>query len=157
MTIRGPGLGPTVARLRGLVGLRVDVGVMGPDAAQPHSGPDGLTLAGVAAVHEFGSADGRTPERSFLRATFDANRSRYAAQARRVAGRVLAGEAPGPLLEALGLGIAGDVQERIAAGIEPALAPATVARKGSSKPLIDTGRLRQSISSRVRRYVAGVV
>ncbi len=155
VTFRGPGLGPTIARLQSLIGMRVDVGVFAEVGALPHTGADGLTVAGVAAVHEFGTADGRIPERSFLRATFDANNSRYAGMAKRIAARVVDGEDPEGLLTALGLTIAGDVQERIAAGIEPTLAPATVARKGSSTPLIDTGRLRQSISSRVRRYVPG--
>lgn len=54
-------------------------------------------------------------------------------------------------LELLGLRAVGDVQSRIADGIEPAISKATAARKGSTKPLIDTGRLRQSIDSEVRR------
>ena len=53
-------------------------------------------------------------------------------------------------LARLGQKVVGDVQQRMADGIGPPLDPETVRRKGSSTPLIDTGRLRQSIDSEVR-------
>ena len=48
-------------------------------------------------------------------------------------------------LSVLGMALVGDVQQRIRNRIPPPNAPYTIARKGSDVPLIDTGRLRQSI------------
>ncbi|MEY0908199.1 hypothetical protein AB7180_15570, partial [Providencia rettgeri] len=46
--------------------------------------------------------------------------------------------------------LAGEVKRKIQAGINPPLDPKTVKRKKSSKPLIDTGNLLQSITYEVR-------
>ncbi|MEM8168046.1 hypothetical protein Q4R38_18910, partial [Morganella morganii] len=46
--------------------------------------------------------------------------------------------------------LSGEVKRKIQSGINPELDPKTVARKGSSKPLIDTGNLLQSITYEVR-------
>jgi hypothetical protein len=54
------------------------------------------------------------------------------------------------VLEILGQRAVGQIQERIASGIAPANAPSTVAKKGSSTPLIDTGVLRSSITYQVK-------
>jgi hypothetical protein len=43
----------------------------------------------------------------------------------------------------------GVIKQRIANGIAPPNSPYTIARKGSSKPLIDTGQLRNSITYQV--------
>ena len=54
-------------------------------------------------------------------------------------------------LEQFGAWAAGQVQAFISAGrVVPPLDPTTIARKGSSIPLIDTGQLRQSITYEVR-------
>jgi hypothetical protein len=46
----------------------------------------------------------------------------------------------------LGTKAVGEIQKRMARGIKPDNAPSTIAAKGSSTPLIDTGRLRQSVT-----------
>lgn len=140
----------TAAALGGKV---VKVGIVGADADVP-ADEDGITIGRLAGVHEFGAAirmrNGTViiiPERSFIRATVAANRGAYSDLAAKFSARVLDGK----MTEARALGLIGakaasDMQKRIAAGIEPANADSTIARKGSSKPLIDTGRLRQSIT-----------
>jgi hypothetical protein len=137
----GPGAGPGV-----LVGVR--------DAAG--SDEDGTPLVQIAAVHEFGSSDGHTPERSFLRSTVDVQGEAYAVAL--VAVLDAARKAPigaGNAVIRRGLGrlgakAVGDVKRTITDLDTPPNAPSTVERKGSSNPLIDTGRLRQSIDFEVR-------
>lgn len=126
--------------------LVVTVGIHA--AAGGHKAGD-LTVAEVGAFHEFGL--GNNPERSFIRAWFDETKSTNRKLLRAVYKKVLLGK----LDEAAALGImgaafAGQIQQRIASGIAPALAPETVERKGSSTPLIDTGQLRSSVTFEVR-------
>lgn len=110
----------------------------------------GYTNAQVAAVHEYGSGDGRVPQRAFLRSTIDANRPKYLALMEKAAANVLSGKTTLPkLLAAVGLIAVTDVKRKIVRGPFLALAPSTVARKGSSRPLVDTGQLLNSIASRV--------
>jgi hypothetical protein len=135
--------------IRGLRPTTLRVGVLEPEGGA-EADADGATLAGIAAINEYGSADGHVPERSFLRSTFDAHQTEYGRElAQVIEDAALSGADPEQGLARLGLRIVGDVQEAIASGVGPANAPSTVARKGSSKPLIDTGRLRQSIRSEV--------
>lgn len=139
---RGP-LVDVVGRLR--KGASVSVGVL-----SGASHPSGMDNATLAAIHEFGTEDGRVPERSFLRSTMSSKREEwlafFAGRARKVvAGQISALDA----MEHTGMRMAGDVKAAIVAGIDPENAPATVAAKGSSTPLIDTGRLKESITHRV--------
>jgi len=128
------------------------VGVRSGQGAEQVEGGD-LTLAGLAAVHEFGSPAQGIPERSFLRSTVDAGALDYSGELVDALSRGLDGK--GDLRAAaakLGARMAGDVQQRIADRIAPDLKPATVAAKvaGRDVPLVDTGRLRQAIDSEVR-------
>ncbi len=108
---------------------------------------DGAPIAVIAAVQEFGSADGVVPERSFLRVPLRQNVEDFRAIWRALIPKVVRGELTmHQLMSQLGAKAASVSQEAIAAGIDPANAPSTVARKGSSKPLIDSGALRQSIT-----------
>jgi len=121
----------------------VKVGVMG-DAGTSDEGADMLL---IAAVNEFGSADGRVPERSYIRAGFDKNRSKLRNTAAALWGRVLDGD----MDQRQALGLLGEthqdqVQKFLTALSAPPNAASTIARKrGSANPLIDTGRLRSSI------------
>jgi hypothetical protein len=107
-----------------------------------------LSLLEVAVVHEFGA--GPVPQRSFIRATIDARRSDIEAELANLARGVVGGQIEAhQALDLLGAKVAGWCQSRIADGIAPALKAATIKRKGSSKPLINTGQLRSSITWRV--------
>ena len=139
-----PTAGTFVPLAPGAKGPRVVVGIRQEAGAQVVDGE--FTLAEIAAVNEYGSEDGHIPERSFLRSTYDEGRERYAGLAQQAVTDHVDGRRDiRQGLERLGMVGVADVQERIRRGIPPANAPSTIARKGSDKPLIDTGRLRQSI------------
>lgn len=121
--------------------------------AEPHTSDDGTVEAVlVASANEFGAkADDGTelvPERSFMRTTMDEQRSAIADLQERVINRVVAGKGTAEQ----GLGLIGQyaeakVKAKIASGVPPPNAPATIAKKGSSKTLIDSGQMRQSITN----------
>ena len=108
---------------------------------------DGAPIAVIGAVHEFGSADGAIPERSFLRVPLRQNVEDFKAVWRAQISKVVEGElSMHQVMSQLGARAAAVSQEAISEGIAPGNAESTVKRKGSSKPLIDTGQLRQSIT-----------
>lgn len=128
-----------------LARLQLTVGVHG--ANNPDRG-DGINQAGIAAVHEFGSE--HVPERSFIRSTLT-EKDNYAKPLASVTKKVMKGELGAKeALELVGTKAKGDIQQKIAKGVGPALDPKTIKRKGSSKQLIDTGQLRQSIDYEVK-------
>ena len=145
-----------VTALRG-AGAVVTVGVQGAPAAANHQ-DSRLTVAQIATVHEFGKTIRqpnmkrtiRIPERSFLRATVDQYREAIARrQVLLSQGYVLGKFELKPAMELLGQYVVGLIKQRIANGIAPPNSPWTIAKKGSSKPLIDTGQLRNSITYKV--------
>lgn len=121
---------------------------------------DGITMIELAAIHEFGSPNAGIPERSFLRSTFRVHKRReLQALIVRLAGQVTAGK----LTAKRALGILGQwgaaaVKETIRSkqtmgitdpGARQELLQSTIDRKKSSTPLIDTGRLLNTISYEV--------
>lgn len=146
---------------------RVRVGVQGDEAADMHvSGAggrsgfagivaraQGMSTGAIAAVHEFGatiSRDIRIPERSWLRGWFDGNLDANRTTLKNLARRIVLGKlTEEQALELAGTKFKGDIQARIARGVPPPNAPSTIARKGSSVPLIDTGQLRAAVTYKV--------
>jgi hypothetical protein len=153
----------------------LSVGVLTEQASQPHEakesvdrikdifkGPGAtLTIGEIAAIHEFGL--GTAPRRSFLAGWVDENQAEIKNVVDKGAKALVSGKLSGPLqfLNQLGAWAVGSIQKRMAQNIPPPLAPATIARKGSSVApatiarkgssvaLIDTGQLRSSITYRV--------
>jgi len=124
---------------------RVLVGV--PEGAGAYE--DGLTIATIAAVNNFGSADGKIPARPFLTPAIEKGALQYQRLAEVMIPKVLTGEMTmNTLLEQMGNLAEGHVKQEITDGNFIDNAESTKAAKGSDKPLIDTGALRQSI-----RYV----
>lgn len=119
----------------------VRVGIMG-DAGDEK----GVSLAEIAAYHEFGTAT--IPERSFLRSTFYGHAAEgLAKMCAKLSKAILEGKMDETrALGLLGLWAVSEVRKTIRAGIEPELAPATIAAKGSSLALVDTGQLINSIT-----------
>lgn len=153
VTVKDNGAAALLARAKTLAAGRVvRVGVLADAPKDPHEGekPSGMTLLEVAAVHEFGAPAAGIPQRSFIRATIDLHREDIAQLQIVLARRVIAGELTADqALDQLGAKVAAMCQNRIAEGISPALHPDTIAKKGSSTPLVDTGQLRSSIAWKV--------
>ena len=121
------------------------VGIQGSDAAEDR---EGINQASLALIHEFGAPEAGIPERSFLRSTVDRNRNKYLKILKNAAADLSIGKGLKARLELLGVVIVADVVKTIDQSIGlVGLKDATVRRKGSSKPLIDTGTLKGSITS----------
>lgn len=127
----------------------VTVGVQADVGSQQHVNSK-LTVLDIATIHEFGL--GNNPERSFIRATFDANQEQNLELIYRLAQLVLDGKLTrDEALNQLGLRFQAQVIDRINSNIPPPLSPATVKRKGSSLALVDTGQLKSSITYKIER------
>lgn len=101
-----------------------------------------LTVAKVAAWNEFGTK--RIPERSFLRSVFKEKRSQILS----IAKRTLLNK-PSQFYEIIGQYILNEVNRKIAQGVPPPNKKSTIEWKGSSKPLVDTGQLKASLTFKV--------
>ncbi len=106
---------------------------------------DGTPLALVAAANEFGTST--IPERSFLRSGIHEHMPEFV----HLSGELLPHVADGTMTEDAALNIVGlkaadAVKAKIIDGPFEANAPATIARKKSSRPLVDSGALRQGIT-----------
>lgn len=129
-------------------GVRVDIGILGSDADEDHAGSDGMTVGDVAAAHEFGLG---VPQRPFMRVWLESATAEVSEAFQRELAVVAEGTQDAErAAERVGLQLQGSAQAHLGTGVEPN-APATIAKKGSSVPLIDTGQLRSSISYRVTR------
>lgn len=105
----------------------------------------GLTVAQVAAFHEFGTDT--VPQRSFMRSTMKQQRTAINAMVKRWKPRMLEPAAVRRSLSVIGEFIQGQMQRKIQTG-DPKwkeLRDKTIAAKKSSRPLIDTGQMVQSI------------
>ena len=109
---------------------------------------DGLSVAEYGAYNEFGTKD--IPERSFMRSTFDEKQSQINADMAKRYDQVKTGKiGVHRALSLVGERHAQDIQDKIGSNIAPKNSDATIARKKSSKTLIDTGIMRQSIRHKV--------
>jgi hypothetical protein len=125
----------------------VAVGIQGARASAAHG--EGLTTADVAAINEFGMG---VPERPFMRLTFEQRAGDLQKLGRGLEHRVLEQTMTvDAALNVMGAAAVGYVRGTIDSGVPPPNAPSTIARKGSSKPLINFGQLKGSITSEVRR------
>jgi phage gpG-like protein len=150
------GYAELATRFRGK-GANVFVGFLQSSGVYKPKGERGgkpITVAQVAAIHEFGSSDGRIPQRSFMGSTIDEKDRELQGVVAQLLRKVIGGE----LSEVRALGIVGQkvkdwFRAKITAGLKPALSPRTIARKGpgKEKPLIDTGQLLGSITFQVRK------
>lgn len=115
----------------------------------------GLTMAELAAVHEFGSVARNIPSRPFMRSTADdpSIQKRGYNLASRILDKVYAGTLKASQgVNQLGAWYVGEIQKRITRGPWVPNTLRTEKAKGSSRPLIDTTQLRNSTTYRVRFF-----
>lgn len=123
----------------------VKVGVLGQ--SQPVSGEIGVVE--LATMHEMGLG---VPERSFIRRTFREKQKQTAEVCAKLSRQVVTGKMSlHDAHEALGLWASAEVKKTVTEGpgVPPPLAESTIARKGSTRPLIDTGRMIGAITHEV--------
>ena len=112
--------------------------------------PLAINMASLALIHERGSAANNIPSRPFMKQTRQRAEGRFARLLRRLYKQVVDGKArPFEGLSKLGMAYEGEMKNTFTTGSFTPNKPATIKRKGSSRPLIDTGHLRQSITSKV--------
>lgn len=130
----------------------------------------GQPVAGIAAVHEFGSASRGIPPRPFFRTTSAEKRQEWANTAEQLARAAALGKIkPDAVIEGVAMAAGGHVRATITKIQAPALKTATVqARKnrladgGKSakstieKPLVDTGIMLNTLSYEVHGTITPV-
>lgn len=112
---------------------------------------DPITIAQIAAIHEFGSSDGRVPERSFMRSAVENNKDAIIKLLGKLNKKIIHGE----MTTAKAIGIVceyvvGLMKKRITDGVPPPNKPATVNRKKSNLPLVDTSQMIDSIDWEIK-------
>jgi hypothetical protein len=97
-----------------------------------------------------GGWGGPIPERPFLHNAMADHRSEYRGHMKKAAAKILKGQtALHTVLAKLGVLAQGHIQGEITNLSSPPNSPVTVALKGSSNPLIDTGEMRQAVTWKV--------
>ncbi len=154
-----------VENLQALNNHHLEIGIL--------SGQAESEIVMIAAVHEFGVQISVTPkmraylhhigihlkaetdtinipERSFIRDGWDAKNDDVLKKIEHLLGMVLDGKLDAmTFYEAIGGQVVSYLQEYLVALSTPPLAQSTIDRKGSSNPLVDTGRLGDSITWKV--------
>lgn len=131
----------------------VKVGIIGADGGEIVDESGNLTMAALGLIHEFGTASGHIPPRSFLRMPLETKQDELIkglkiAKKTNDAEDINAKE----IMEKLGIAAEEVIQQAFDSsgfGQWAPNAPSTIRAKGSSSPLINKGRLRKSISSKV--------
>lgn len=101
--------------------------------------------------NHYGTSRG-IPSRPFLLNAIRKNRSKYLEAMKTAGAKILRGEATlDQTMRKLGILAQGDIQQEITDLRDPPNAPATVAAKGSSNPLIDAGEMRSKVTWEVKR------
>lgn len=91
------------------------------------------------------------PPRPFMKQSADKNGKKWQALADNLVGKVFFRQISAPAaLAKLGSVMQGDIQNTITSGRFKKLNAFTVKRKKSSRPLVDSGQLRQSVSFKVK-------
>ena len=140
------GMQKILAEMEALGQKRVKVGIQ--NDAGVHAGGD-MSVAAIAYINEYGTRDGRIPPRPAHTNAFDDNKTSLNS----LVNRLIRGVSEGKLTAQKAAAILGqthedNVKQSITNLRSPANAPRTIAQKGSSNPLIDTGQTRNSV-----RYV----
>lgn len=126
-----------LARASGKV---IEVGIPEAAGAQTIEGSSSVTLATLGAFHEYGTAT--VPARPWLSSAITPADARRTNQ--RIAQDITRGMSAEAALKRAGEREAERVREQLGEGVAP-LDPKTAARKGSARPLVETGALRDAI------------
>lgn len=138
-------------------GLRAQSGIQGAEAMAPHD-DFGNRNIDIAVFHEFGTST--APERSFIRATFDRQRSKYDKLVQRAVAAGIDGKDMVRAFGRLALLMEADMRETIdrSIGLAPLKQSTVRARKrartratgGLERPLLNTAQLKLAITAVVK-------
>lgn len=110
---------------------------------------DGTDVCDVAAWNELGTVN--MPSRPFLRKSVDENESKINSFLQSKKKDLVNGVSAEQVLKEIGIFQKDLIQEKITEGSFEPNAESTIKKKGSSKPLIDTGRMRQSVNYEIKK------
>lgn len=97
-----------------------------------------------------GGWGGPVPERPFMRNAMRDNKGKYRDGMATAARKILTGDVSmASTLSKLGIMAQGDIQSEITSLSSPPNSPVTIALKGSSNPLIDTGEMHAAVTYKV--------
>ena len=129
--------------LKELIKLEVAVGYQQGEASQ-----DGVDMVDIALFNELGTV--HIPSRPFIRDSLNNNKDKISQFMQRTAKDIVNGKSAEDVLKKIGTFQKGLIQREITNGDFVPNSPATIRKKGSSTPLVDTGRMRQSVNFVVR-------
>lgn len=134
-----------ITNLKSLDGTTISAGILNTAGNYDK----GQSLVDVAIWNEYGTR--RIPSRPFIRIASDTSGNDWHKTAEKGISKIVAGSSSaGSMCDKIGKQMVEDIQKIF--GDKSKLAPnspATIRRKGHDKPLIDTGRLRDSVDYRV--------
>lgn len=131
--------------LKDLAKLEVRIGFQHGQATEE----DGMDICDVAAWNELGTI--KSPSRPFLRKSVDENEEKINHFLQSKKADLLQGKSAEQVLKEIGLFQKDLIQEKITEGSFTPNAASTVRKKGSNKPLVDTGRMRQSVNYVIKK------
>lgn len=105
---------------------------------------DGTDICDVAVYNELGTEN--IPARPFLRDSVDNHESEINAFLQQKKKDLVRGKSAEQVLKEIGIFQKDLIQEEITSGSFVPNADSTIRKKGSSKPLVDSGRMRQSVN-----------
>lgn len=123
--------------------LEVAVGYQQGEASE-----DGVDMVDIALFNELGTV--HSPSRPFIRDSLNNNKDKISQFMQSAAKGIVNGKSAEDVLKKIGTFQKGLIQKEISSGNFVPNSPATIRKKGSSTPLIDTGRMRQSVNFVVR-------
>lgn len=133
------------AELMKLCSFEVRVGFQ----AKENDYKDGTALVDVAAFNEFGTSE--IPARPFMKQSFDNHEDKLRSTGRKINNMLANGDSAEKAFKTVGVAAKGLVQKEIRDGVFEPNTPATIRSKGSDRPLIDTGHMRQSVNYVIKR------
>ena len=123
-----------------------------PSDAKRHEENPNIGLAEIAFIMEKGSTVNNIPPRPFMQQTRIMNEKKVAGLSKKYLSAISTGKMSAmDAIKKLGASYEGAMKKIFLTGAFAPDAPATARRKKSSRPLIDTGLLRQSIKYKVAK------
>jgi hypothetical protein len=113
----------------------------------------GASVADIAMFNELGTSN--MPSRPFMRQSVEENTEQISAMCKAQLQAIARGASARDALTALGVMQKGLIQNQIVSGSFAPNAKATVKMKGSAQPLINSGRMRQSVTFTVEEKGSG--